>query len=119
MTAPNILNISNIRGNTAVLNVITVAANVVANPSNSNKVFKINTLLISNINGTVSADVTAEFVRSGAPYDIVSTVSVPADATLVALSKDTPIYVEEGDFIRITASSNSSIQAICSYEGIS
>ena len=118
MAAPNLLNITTIRGNTAVLNVITVAANVIANPSNSNKVFKINTLMFANIDGAAAADITADLVRNGAPFDIVSTVTVPADATLIALSKDTPIYVEEGDFIRVFASANGDIQAICSYEEI-
>lgn len=119
MAAPNIVNVTTIRGNTAVQNVSTVATNIVANPAASNKVFKINTLLISNIDGVNSADITAEMVRGGAGYDIVFTVAVPADASLVAISKDTSIYLEEGDSIRLTASANGDLQAICSYEEIS
>lgn len=119
MVAPNIVNVTTIRGNTAVLNVTTVAANVVANPASSNKVFKINTLLISNIDGTNSADITAQFFRSGVAYGIVNTVAVPADASLVTISKDTSIYLEENDYITLSASANNRLHAICSYEEIS
>jgi hypothetical protein len=119
MAAPNIVGVSTIRGNTALLNVITVAANVVANPASSGKVFKINTLIVANIDGTNSADITAEFVRGGIAYDIASTIAVPPDASLVVLSKDTSIYLEEGDFIQLIASANNDLSAICSYEEIS
>ena len=51
--------------------------------------------------------------------DLAHTVSVPADASLVVLSKDTALYLEENDTIRLTASANGDLQAICSYEEIS
>lgn len=119
MAAPNIVNISTIRGNTAVLNVTTVSSNIVVNPASSNKVFKINTLLIANKDGTNSADVTAALLRGGILYSIANTVTVPADASLIAISKDTAIYLEEGDTIRLSASANNRLDSICSYEEIS
>lgn len=119
MAQPNIVNVTTIRGNTAVLNVTTVATNVVSNIASSNKVYKINTLLISNIDGANSADITASLFKSGVEYRIASTIAVPADASLIVLSKDTAIYLEESDFIRLTASANSRLHGICSYEEIS
>jgi hypothetical protein len=119
MAAPNIVNLTNLRGNTAVLNVSTISSNIIANPASSNKVFKLNTLFISNVDGTNPADVTVNFFRDGIPFAIVSTVTVPADATLVAVSKETVLYVEEGDYIRVQASANNDLHAICSYEEIS
>lgn len=119
MAQPNIVSVATIRGNTAVLNVTTVATNVVANIASSNKVYKINTLLISNIDGTNSADITASLFRGGVEYRIASTIAVPADASLVVISKDTSIYLEETDYIRLTASANNDLHAICSYEEIS
>jgi hypothetical protein len=119
MAAPNIVNVTTIRGNTAVLNVTTVSTNVVANPASSNKVYKINTLLIANKDGVNSADVTAWLLRGGINYSIANTVTVPADASLVAIAKDTAIYLEEGDAIRLSASANNDLDAICSYEEIS
>jgi hypothetical protein len=40
-------------------------------------------------------------------------------ATLVVISKDTSIYLEENDSLRVTASGTSSLEAVCSYEEIS
>jgi len=119
MAAPNIVAVQNINGNTALLNVTTVAANVVANPVNSGKVLKINTIMISNIDGANTANITAEYTRSGIIYYLASTIDVPGDTTLVLLSKDTSIYLEEGDFIRLKAGANNDLHAICSFEEIS
>lgn len=118
MAAPNILNVTNITGKTAVANVSTTAADIVSNPVSSNEVFKINSLIISNIDGTNSADITASVFRSSVEYKLAHTIAVPADATLIIISKDTSIYLEEGDTIRLTASANGDLQAVCSYEEI-
>ena len=118
MAQPNIVNVTTIRGNTAVLNVSTTAANVVANPASSSKVLKINTLLISNMDGSTAADATVSFFKGGTEYKIAHTITVPADATLVVISKDTSIYLEETDYIRAAASATGRLHCICSYEEI-
>jgi hypothetical protein len=119
MAAPNIVNVSVITGKTAVANVTTVATDIVSNGAGSNKVFKINALIVANVDGTNAADITASVYRNSIEYDVAATVTVPADATLVVISKDTALYLEEGDSIRLTASANSDLQAVCSYEEIS
>jgi hypothetical protein len=119
MAAPNIVNVTTIIGKTAVANVSTTAADIITNSAASNKVFKINSLLISNIDGTNAADITASVFRSSIEYRLASTVTVPADASLIVVSKDTALYLEESDSIRLTASANGDLQAVCSYEEIS
>jgi hypothetical protein len=119
MAAPNIVNVSTITGKTAVQAVTTSVTAIVTNSAESNKVFKINSLVISNIDGTNSADITVDIFRSSVAYRIASTIAVPADATLVTISKETAIYLEEGDSLRCTASANGDLQAVCSYEEIS
>jgi hypothetical protein len=119
MAAPNIVNVATITGKTAVLNATTSATAIVTNSAASGKVFKINVLNLANINGSNAVDVTVDLYRSSVAYNIMYTVSVPADSTLVGISKDTAIYLEEGDALRITASSNSYLTAICSYEELS
>jgi hypothetical protein len=119
MSAPNIVNVTSIAGKTAVLNVTTTATALVTNPASSGKVFKINMLLISNVDGTNACDITAVIVRDGTAYALASTITIPADASLVVISKDTCVYLEETDFIRLQASANSDLQAVCSYEEIS
>lgn len=119
MAAPNIINVTTITGKTAVLAVTTVATDIVTNSAASSKVFKINSLIISNINGSSTANITASVFRSSVEYKIAHTVTVPADASLILLSKDTQLYLEEGDSLRLTASIDSYLHAVCSYEEIS
>jgi hypothetical protein len=117
MAAPNIVNVTTITGKTAVLAVTTSATAIVTNSAASGKVFKVNALYVSNVDGTSAADVNVDIFRSSTAYHIAKTVSVPADATLDVISKS--IYLEEGDTLRLTASANSDLEAVCSYEEIS
>ena len=119
MAAPNIVNVTTILGHTNVQSVTTSVTAVVNNAAASSKVFKINSLVVSNIDGTNPADISIDLFRSNTSYYIASTITVPADASLVVISKDNPIYLEEGDSIRCLASANGDLQAICSYEEIS
>jgi hypothetical protein len=117
MAAPNIVNVTTIIGKTAVQQVTTSATAIVTNSSGSNKVFKINALYVANVDGTNAADISVALHRSSVSYEIAHTVLVPADATLDVISKS--IYLEEGDELRLTASANSDLEAVCSYEEIS
>lgn len=118
MAAPNIVNVTAIYGKTNVANVATTAFNIVNNFASSGKVLKVNSLIVSNIDGSNIADITASLFRSNVEYKFANTISVPADATLVVISKDTFLYLEEGDSIRLTASANGDLQAVCSFEEI-
>ena len=117
MAAPNIVNVATITGKTAVLAVTNSATAIVTNSAASGKVFKVNALYVSNVDGTNNADLNVDIYRSSTAYHIAKTVNVPADATLDVISKS--IYLEEGDTLRLTASANSDLEAVCSYEEIS
>lgn len=117
MAAPNVVNVATITGKTAVQAVGTSATAIVTNSSGSNKVFKVNALYVSNVDGTNNADITVDLFRSSTAYRIALTVVVPADASLDVLSK--PIYLEEGDSLRLTANASGDLEAVCSYEEIS
>lgn len=117
MAAPNIVNVATITGKTAVQAVGTSATAIVTNSASSGKVFKVNALLISNVDGAAAADITVDLYRSSTAYHLVKTLSVPADATLDVLTK--AIYLEEGDALRLTANVASDLEAVCSYEEIS
>jgi hypothetical protein len=117
MAAPNVVNVATITGKTAVQAVGTSATAIVSNSAASGKVFKVNALYVSNVDGTNSADITVDLFRSSTAYRIALTVVVPADASLDVLSK--PIYLEEGDSLRLTANASGDLEAVCSYEEIS
>ena len=124
MANPNIVNVTDIRGKTVVTSLTTTNATlVVENTAASNKVFKINSLIVSNVDGSAAADITVSLYSEdnigGTATQIVSTVSVPADASLVVISKDTSIYLEEDKSIGATASAANDLKVVCSYEEIS
>jgi hypothetical protein len=117
MAAPNIVNVATITGKTAVLAVTDSLSSIVSNSAGSNKVFKINALYVSNVDGVSNADVSVSIQRSGTDYYIAKTVTVPADASIDVLSK--AIYLEEGDALRLIANATGDIEAVASYEEIS
>jgi hypothetical protein len=117
MAAPNIVNVSTITGKTAVQAVGTSATAIVTNSAASGKVFKVNALYVSNVDGTNNAEINVDIYRSSTAYHIGKTIVVPADATLDVISK--AIYLEEGDALRLTANATSDLEAVCSYEEIS
>ena len=117
MTAPNIVNVATITGKTAVQAVGTSAAAIVTNSASSGKVLKVNALYVSNVDGTNNAEITVDLYRSSTAYHVAKTITIPADATLDVLAK--AIYLEEGDALRLTASTASDLEAVCSYEEIS
>ena len=119
MTAPNIIGVTTVTGETDVLDVTTTASVITENLAASNAVYKINSLIVSNVDGASSVDVSVDLFRSGTPYYFARLVTVPANATLVIMSRENAIYLEEGDALRIQASANGDLQSICSYDIIS
>jgi hypothetical protein len=124
MSAPNIVNVTTITGKSAVVDLTTTSATaVVSNAAASGKVFKINSLVVSNVDGTNAADITVSFFSEddigGTATEIVSTISVPADASLVVIDKNTSIYLEEDRSIGATAGTASDLKVLVSFEEIS
>ncbi len=122
MAAPNIVNVATITGITtgrALTTSLTTA--LVMNPASSGKVFKINAIVVSNVDGSSAADASIEFYDASAssPTRIASTVTVPADSTLIVSDKNAAFYLEEGDIIRGGASANSDLECLISYEELS
>jgi len=125
MAAPNIVNVGTITGKTS-LNSLTSTSiiKLFDNPASSNKVFKINMIQVSNVDGTNACDVTIRIYdnatpASGTGYSLVSTASVAADSSLVVLDKNTAIYLEENHSITAQAGTANDLVVIVSYEEIS
>ena len=123
MANPNIVAVTSIYGKTVFdADVSNTASLFVENAASSGKIFKINSLIIANIDGTSSADITVTIrnAAGGTTYSFLAhTISVPADATLVVISKDTSIYLEEDRSIYLQASVAGDLSATCSYDEIS
>ena len=124
MAAPNLANPTTIIGKTTTVALSsTSATTILSNAASSNKVFKVNSLYVSNVDGTNAANITIQYYSAaslgGTAFPIVFTVAVPADSTLVVISKDTQIYLEENTSIGATASVANDLTVTASYEDIS
>ena len=117
MAAPNILNATSILGKQHGVNLdTTVTTSLMANAGSSDKLYKINSIIVANVDGTNAADVTISWYNGSNDHYIAKTISVPADSTLVLIGKDSPIYLEEGQSIRGGASANSDLSTLICYE---
>ena len=119
MAAPNLVNVTTILGKTtgAALDTTTTTS-LLANSASSGKVYKVNSIIVANVDGTSSADVTVSFYNGSTDFHLAKTVTVPADSTLIVLGKDSPIYLEENHSIRGGASANSDLEIVISYEDL-
>ena len=117
MAAPNILNAAIITGKQygAALDTTTTTS-LLANAASSDDLYKINSIIVSNVDGSSAADVTVSWYNGSTDFHIAKTVSVPADTTLVLIRKDSPIYLEEGHSIRGGASANSDLEILICYD---
>jgi hypothetical protein len=124
MAAPNIVNVASVVGKTTYLTPSNTTANVLlANAASSGKVIKINQIVASNVDGTNAVNCTVAInsaaAGSGTSYAIASTISVPANASLIVVDKSTAIYLEEDKSIVVTSGTASKITYTISYEEIS
>ncbi len=123
MANPNIVNVAAIYGNTSTTSLSTTSAtSIVSNASGSGKVYKINSIVVANIDGTSAADITINLYSAaalgGTATAIASTISVPADATLIVTDKTTSFYLLEDKSIGATAGTASDLVVTASWEEI-
>ena len=120
MANPNIVNVTSIFGETVVGSLTTTLTVLVSNAASSGKVYKINSVLIANVDGTNAADVTFELATNelgtSVAYNIASTISVPADATLTLIDKNSSFYLTEDRSLIGGASANGDLEYLISYE---
>jgi hypothetical protein len=129
MANPNIVNVTVINGVTTYLTPSGATAVVLLpNAASSNKVFKINQIVVANTTGT-AANTTVSIYTNGAvaqgsapsggtAYPVASAISVPANASLIVVDKTTAIYLQEGTSITVTSGTASSLTYSISYEDI-
>ena len=130
MANPNITAVTSILGDTTFLTPsATTAVVLLPNGASSGNVFKINQIVATNVsasavNATVSIYTNGAVAQGSAPsggnaFPIVSTVAVPANASLIVVDKTTSIYLKEAHSITVTSGTASGITYTISYEIIS
>jgi hypothetical protein len=119
MSAPNLATVSTITAKSVKAALVTTGTDVLTNAADSGKVFKVNNIVVGNIDGTNSATVTVRLSKSGSAVSIFSGISVPAAASLILIDKNTAIYLEENDVLHFLASADNDLTAMVNYEEIS
>tara|TARA_R110000851_G_scaffold39349_1_gene100173 strand:- start:570 stop:929 length:360 start_codon:yes stop_codon:yes gene_type:complete len=118
MANPNIVNVTRILANTVTG--AFVASNTVfhTNPASSGSVHKINSILVTNIDGTANADFDLIITNAGANSYMIKTVVVPADSAIVAVDKNSSFYLLENSKIGGAASAAGDLVYTISLEQI-
>ena len=123
MANPNIVNVTTLTGNTTYLTPGNTTANtLLSNAASSGLVFKINQIVCANVNGSSAVNATVainnQAAGAGTNYPIISTISVPASASVIAVDKTTAVYLMENSSIVVTSGTASGITYTISYESI-
>lgn len=123
MANPNIVNVTVINGVTTYLTPGNTTANtLLSNAASSGLVFKINQIVCANVNGSSAVNATVAInsaaAGAGTNYPIISTISVPASASVIAVDKTTAVYLMENSSIVVTSGTSSGITYTISYESI-
>ena len=116
MANPNIVDVTSITGEVDQFALTTTLSTALVTAA-AEKIYKINSINVANIDGINDAAVTMGIIKSGgAQINFASTITVPADATLVVIDKNNGFYLEEGDVIVGGASATGDLTATISYE---
>jgi hypothetical protein len=123
MANPNIVNVTNILGNNALISLSTTGATeIVSNAASSGKVYKINSLVVANVDGTnvynITVSVYSQDNIGGTAYPIVSTLNIPADSSVIVIDKNSGIYIKEDQSIGATADTANKLVVTASWEEI-
>ena len=123
MANPNIVNVAAIYGNSSQTSLTTTSAtSLVSNAASSGKVYKINSIVVANVDGSAAADITINIYSAaalgGTAYAIASTISVPADASLIVTDKTTSFYLLENQSIGAIAGTANDLVVTASWEEI-
>jgi hypothetical protein len=118
MSTPNIVSITNIVPTSNVGLVTTGVTGILT--CQSNRVIKINTLSVANIDGSSSGILTVTYYKSDitSAINIIDQVTIPANSTFVPISRDNIVYLNENDVIQIVGDANNRLSYLISYEEI-
>lgn len=122
MAAPNLNAPTSITGKTTYLALASTSeTDLLVNAASSGKALRVTSLFLANVDGTNNVDATLKIYSAasgGTGYALISTVSIPADATVTPLGRDISIWLEEDRRLTVTASAADDLTVVCSYEEV-
>lgn len=124
MAAPNLTNASAVYLKSATVDLTTTSETaVLSNAATSGNLLKVDSVIVANIDGTTAYPITLTYhnaaALAGTSTIIASTVSVPANSSLVIIDRTTAVYLEENTSLGATAGTGSKLKVYCAYEQVS
>lgn len=119
MANPNLASATNIYGNSFSANLPTSLLSLALNSSSSGKIFKVHTVLITNVDGVNTPFCNVQLWDGFVGTWLAYTLNVPADSAIVLIGKDNPIYLREGYSIRASASATGDVAIHAMWDEIS
>ena len=124
MANPNLAAATSVYANNAQVSLTaTTATLLVANAASSGKVYLIDSIVVSNIDGVNAADISVvrfnSATNTGTAFPICSTVVVPADASLIVVGTENKISLTENESIYVTASASNDLVVDANWKELS
>ena len=118
MAAPNLKSPTTVKGKTVGYAVTTSLAAALSNGAASGKALKVVSVYCANVDGSAAADIDLTHHDGTTGFSLAKTIAVPADATQVLVTREAPIYLEEGHSLRARASAAGDLELVICYEEI-
>lgn len=124
MTAPNIQNASAVYLKTATVDLTTTGeTSVLSNAASSGKLLKVDSIIVANTDTSTAYPITITYhsaaALAGTSTVIASTISIPANSSLVVIDRTTAVYLEEDRSLGATAGTGNKLKVVATYEDIS
>ena len=123
MANPNLVNVTTINGNASSVSLTTTAAtSLMSNAESSGIAFKVNSIVVANTSASaanITINVYSAAALGGTAFPIASTISVPANASLIIVDKTTTFYMLENQSIGATAGTANALVVTSSWEQLS
>lgn len=98
----------------------TSATSLLSNAAASGRVYKIISIIAANVDGTNAADISVSRYSAaalgGTAYPVASTISVPADASLIVADATTPLILAADTSLGATAGAANAITVTVTYQ---
>ena len=98
----------------------TSATSLLSNAAGSGRVLKVLSIVAANVDGTNAADISVSRYSAaalgGTAFPIASTISVPADASLIVSDTTTPVVLAANTSLGATAGTSNAIVMTVTYQ---
>jgi len=120
MANPNLSVASSLYGDTAAYRIGTASTvGIVTNTAASGEVYKINSIIVANSDGSAAADIDVSYYDGTNDIYLAKLITVPPKASQIILTKETYFYLKEGHQIRVKASAADDLDVVVGFEVIS